>query len=58
MVDGTYGIKDTYVVCKYVKKTLLELGFNLPGLSSREREVSERADRCRTSDRWEILLFL
>jgi hypothetical protein len=27
MVDGIYGIKDTYVVCKYVKKTLLELGF-------------------------------
>jgi hypothetical protein len=25
--DGINGIKDTYVVCKYVKKTLLELGF-------------------------------
>jgi hypothetical protein len=24
---GIYGIKDTYVVCKYVKKTVLELGF-------------------------------
>jgi hypothetical protein len=35
MVDGIYGIKDTYVVCKYVKKTVLELGFmgfrHLPG---------------------------
>jgi hypothetical protein len=27
MVDGIFSIKDTYVVCKYVKKTLLELGF-------------------------------
>jgi hypothetical protein len=32
-VDGSrwiptcLGIKDTYVVCKYVKKTVLELGF-------------------------------
>jgi hypothetical protein len=28
-----YGIKDTYIVCKYVQKTLLEMGFmgfNLP----------------------------
>jgi hypothetical protein len=24
---GIYGIKDTYVVSKYVKKTLLEMGF-------------------------------
>jgi hypothetical protein len=24
---GIIGIKDTYVVCKYVKKALLELGF-------------------------------
>jgi hypothetical protein len=23
-------LKDTYVVCKYVKKTLLDMGFNLP----------------------------
>jgi hypothetical protein len=30
--DGIMCIKDTYVVCKYVKKTLLELGFrHLPG---------------------------
>jgi hypothetical protein len=25
--DGRYGINDTYVVCKYFKKTVLELGF-------------------------------
>jgi hypothetical protein len=26
-IYGIYGIKDTYFVCKYVKKTVLELGF-------------------------------
>jgi hypothetical protein len=31
-IKEKYGIKDTYVVCKCVKKTLLELGFNLPRL--------------------------
>jgi hypothetical protein len=26
-IYGIYGIKDTYVVCKYDKKTVLKLGF-------------------------------
>jgi hypothetical protein len=33
---GAYGIKDTYVVCKYVKKTVFGVGFrHLPGAPGR-----------------------
>jgi hypothetical protein len=31
IIDGIYGIKDTYFLCKCVQKTVLEWGFNLPG---------------------------